>query len=357
MLEPSRILFLGIGKSAVLWYRAALPAIHLGADWCGIVGRPPSLQVVTGIVKGDTQLPRYDDYDVIVLQQPYGREWLGLINRLRNEMGKKVLYEVDDYLHGVAKQSAHDFAKHYNKKTLAAHEMCMRACDGLICSTEYIARRYARYNRNIYICPNGIDTARYQLTKPERSTTNIGWAGATGHVETLIPWLNEMLPLMRERIKTTFVTIGQPGIAQPIQQLLGEDRAIGIPWAPLECYPAAMCMFDIALAPSGHTSWYRGKSDLRWLEASALGIPTIADPTVYPEIEDGVTGLHASTPKEAAAALELLLDDAELRNEIGVNARTYVEENRTSDIAAVAWLEVCQAVVGGYESMAQLRRN
>ena len=57
-----------------------------------------------------------------------------------------------------------------------------------------------------------------------------------------------------------------------------------------------MTLFDIAIAPSAENNLFRGKSDLRWLEASALGIPLVAHPDVYPEIEDGVTGVHARTP-------------------------------------------------------------
>ena len=72
-----------------------------------------------------------------------------------------------------------------------------------------------------------------------------------------------------------------------------------------------MTLFDVAIAPSAENNQFRGKSDLRWLEASALGIPLVAHPDVYPDIEDGVTGVHASTPDEVEAALLRLIDDAE----------------------------------------------
>jgi hypothetical protein len=355
MIEASDILFMGLGKSAVLWYRCALPATHLGADWVGVMGDPPGVQVLTGIVRGDTQLPRYDDYKVVIIQQPHGRAWLKQINALR-ERGIKVLYEVDDYLHGVGKQAAHDFSKHFTKEALAKYEMCMRACDGMICSTDYIGRRYAKFNRNIYVCRNGLDVNRYQLTRPERPTINIGWAGATGHMASVIPWINAILGVMHEHENTCFVAIGQPTLAAGVGQILGEHRAIGIPFTQIECYPAAMCMFDIALAPGGETTWYKGKSDLRWLEAGALGIPIVADPTVYPDIDDGVDGFLASSPQEAAEAVRKLVTDAELRTRVGRAAYEYVYRERTAADAASQWFEVCGAVAGEYESVSQLRR-
>src|SRR3712207_8580838 len=34
------VLFAGKDRTGVCWYRAALPAIYLGADWCGMRGEP-----------------------------------------------------------------------------------------------------------------------------------------------------------------------------------------------------------------------------------------------------------------------------------------------------------------------------
>jgi glycosyltransferase involved in cell wall biosynthesis len=353
MLEASEVLFMGIGSSAVLWYRIALPAIHLGADWVGVQGHPPALQVVTGIVKGDTQLPNYDDYRLVIIQQPFGRGWFEQIKALQSR-GIKVLVEVDDYLHGVASQPYHDYAKYFTKERLIAHERCMRVADGIITSTPYIARRYHKFNKNIYICPNGLDLARYQLTRPPRETTNIIWAGGTGHTQTLLPWVSELLKVMTDHPDTCFVAIGDTGFAHPVNKLFGAERAIGVPFCAIECYPAAMCLGDIALAPAGRTSWYRGKSDLRWLEASALGIATIADPDIYPEIEQGVTGMHATTPAEMGEALRELIEDPTLRWEMGQRACNHVNEHRSSADAALTWREVCQAVVGDYTSAHQL---
>lgn len=348
MVKGEEILFVGIGKTPVCWYRCALPAMHIGADWVGIHmtddERIPLLYVVTGLVRNETITPNIEDYKIVVLQQPYGRRWFRAIKGLQ-EKGIKVLYEIDDYLHGVHKQKSHDFAHDYPKKILPSYELCMRAADGLICSTDYIAGRYKRYNPNTFVCRNGIDMARYALTKPERDTVNIGWAGATGHVNALLEWVNGgMLDVMVGRDNTTFIAIGQPHVAGAVANLLGESRALGIPFALIESYPAAMTMMDIALAPAQTTSWYRGKSDLRWLEAGALGIPIIAQPDLYPEIEHGVTGFHASTPLEMAEILMELVDDRELRETVGEQARAHIADYRDMRYAARRWLEVFERV-------------
>lgn len=355
-VEAKDILFMGLSKSAVAWYRCYLPAIHLKADWVGVAGEPPLLHVMTGLVKGDTVLPKYDDYKVVIIQQPYGQKWVEQILAIQRR-GIKVLYEVDDYLHGVEKQATHDYAKWYTKERLKQYELCMRVCDGVICSTNYIARRYAKYNRRMFVCKNGIDMARYNLTRPERPTVNIGWAGATGHTQALMPWLKAVLQVMREYENTTFVAIGQPGVAVPFQRELGEHRAVGIPFTSMESYPAAMTMFDVALAPAGRTSWYRGKSDLRWLEASALAIPVIGDPYVYPEIDDGYTGFHAEDSGKVVEILRTLITNTAHREQVGRLAKIDVEQRRHIRVAAFQWRLVCAAVVDGMPTALELVRK
>jgi glycosyltransferase involved in cell wall biosynthesis len=343
------VLFVGIGTSAPCWYRCALPARALGADWAGVRGEPPALTFHTGEARRPLRgVEDFATYDVVVLQQPRGTAWLREIRRLQ-EAGVHVLFEIDDYAHGVRKAKDHAQSERFDKKLLAAMELTMRACDGIICSTDYIASRYRAFNPHTWVCQNGIDLARYALTRRPRELVTIGWAGGTAHRPALLPWLREVLTVMDERENTRFMSVGVPGYASPFAERYGPQRAIGLPWAPIEAYPAAMSSFDIALAPATHSAFFRGKSDLRWLEASAMGIPLIADPVLYPAIEDGVTGLHAASPAQAREAMLALIDDAALRARIGEAARAYVREHRSSAAVAPQW-------TAAFEAARQLQR-
>lgn len=342
-IDPKRVLFVGRGKSAVGWYRCYLPAMALGADWVGCAGDPPNLALLTGLVKQKTQPPVFADYDIIVLQQPSSLAWMRSIIKLR-ESGKIILYEIDDYLHAIRKMKDHDFRAGFEKPKLELVEKCMKVCDGVICSTDFIGRMYRKFSKRTFVCRNGIDPARYNLTRPVRPTVNIGWAGATGHQKAVAPWIAQVANVMREKENTTFVSIGQPWGRELEKHF--PNRAISTPFTSLETYPAAMTMFDIALAPAGHNNFFRGKSDLRWLEASALGIPVIADPGVYPEIEDGWTGFHASEPREVRELLLELVENSNLRTEVGERARRYVREFRSMTVMKDQWQQVFEEVRG-----------
>jgi glycosyltransferase involved in cell wall biosynthesis len=338
-----KTLFLSRGSNAVSWYRCALPALALGTDWvCYDRAEPPHTKLVWGRTQAPLTFADIASYDVVVVQQPRGVAWLKAIREWQAR-GVVVLYEIDDWVRAVRKMDDHDFADKFDRKVIEDMELCMRAADGVICSTEWLAERYRSVNPNTFVCRNGLDLKRYALTRPRRDHVTIGWAGATGHANSMRPWLDQVASVLRARPEARFVSIGQK-FADVLVPEFGSERSLSLPWAPFDTYPAAMTLMDIALAPAGQNNFYRGKSDLRWLEAGALGIALVADPVVYPEIEPGVTGFHATSPAEVRAQLLRLVDDRELRERVGAAAKAHIIEHRSAQVAAQSWAAVLRQV-------------
>jgi glycosyltransferase involved in cell wall biosynthesis len=343
-MEPTlpRTLFMSRGNKAPGWYRCALPALALGCDWVCYSGEPPQLALAWGKTQADLSLADLAEYDVLIVQQPSGPGWAKAIRGWQSQ-GIIVLVDFDDDLHGVRKKRDHDFAANYTRKRLEEYELCMRAADGVICSTEWLAKRNRKLNPSTYVAQNGIDLKRYALTLPERDHVGVGWAGGTGHREAVQPWLVQVAAVMREREDVHFISVGQR-FADAFIEEFGDRRAISVPFTSLDVYPAAMALYDITLAPAGEANFYRAKSDLRWLEASALGMPTIAHPGVYPQIEHGVTGFQAASPAELRELLELLVSDGDLRRRVGAAAKAYVSEHRSAQATALQWAAVLRSV-------------
>jgi glycosyltransferase involved in cell wall biosynthesis len=337
----TRVLFAGHGNSGICWYRCALPAIALGADWLGVVGEPGSLRRVTGGFGTPLDEAAWTGYDVVVLQLVHGPRWLKRIAELR-AAGVTVLYEIDDDLRAVAAEPGHEFARLFPPQRLRGHESAIRACDGVICSTQALADRLADLHPNRIVCPNGIDLGRYPYPLPRRETVTIGWAGGTGHERAMRPWMPVIADVLEARPQARLRTVGQP-FGLELAERFGPERASAVPFAALDTYPAAMAAFDVALAPAAPSAFFAAKSDLRFLEAAALGLPVVADPTVYPAIVHGETGLHAATPDEAREHLLALADDAQLRAALGTAARAYVERERAMPVAARPWERALRA--------------
>lgn len=323
-----KFLFVSHSVARAGWYRCVLPAMYLGEghDWAAIAGDPPGLTLVSSWVNKSTQEPDMLSYDVIVLEQVRGVRWFNLIRKLRGR-GVKVLYEVDDYLHGIHKSDDHDFAQFYQKSHLKEHEQCMRACDGAIVSTQFIADKYQRVfrDRPIWVCENGLDMGRYRLTRPERGqlagreTVTILWAGATGHQRTVIPWVQEIRKVMQKHPYVSFVSIGQDFAALLHEEF--PDRVISVPFSALETYPCAMMLGDVIIAPAGKSDWARAKSDLRVMEAAALGIPVVADKHYVNSVDEGETGIVVQTIFEVEGALSRLVTNHDLRFEMSRKSR------------------------------------
>jgi glycosyltransferase involved in cell wall biosynthesis len=334
--DPGRTLFVGIGTSAPCWYRAALPAMHLGAEWCGVRGEPPELMFVTGLSTRALDVDELFGYDALVLQQPRGAGWLQLIRGLQ-AAGATVLFEIDDDVHAVRKHAGHVNRVQYSKAALRETELNMRACDGLIVSTDFLAQRYRALNPHVWVCRNGLDLGRYALTRlGGGEQVMIGWAGGSGHRDVMVPWLRAVARVMDQRPQVRFMSVGEP-FADVLAGRFGAERAVSVPFSELDTYPAALANFDVAIAPAGATNFHRAKSDLRWLEASALAVPAVADPLVYGEIEHGVTGFHARDEADVERLLLRLVDDEGERRRVGEAARAHLLAHRTMRAMAPQW--------------------
>lgn len=330
-----KILFISLGSSPPAWYRCGLPANQLNIPWVGLSGAPGS-GLMTGNIEGYSE----DEFDLFIVQQPKGKEWIKWIKE-RQKAGQKVLFEVDDFLHGVSRIKGHTHQKDFNKKAIREYVECMKLCDGMICSTEFLSQQYKKYNPNQYVCKNGIDTWRYRRVEfPKRDKVVIGWAGGTGHNNAMGPWLEVVSEIMLRHEKVSFVSIGVK--YGEIMDERHPGRALAVPWTTLENLPYALTHFDCYIAPFHDSKYFRSKSDLRWLEASAMGIPGVLTPEVYQEVEDGKTGLLATTPEEAKKQIEILVTDEELRKEIGREAQEYVCINRDIGETAKQWLKVIE---------------
>ena len=120
------------------------------------------------------------------------------------------------------------------------------------------------------------------------------------------------------------------------------------PWtkfSPELDYFQAFADFGVGLCPLAKTPFNEGKSDLKWLEYSALGIPTVASAgRPYEELEDMATGLLADSADEWEEKTARLLSDKGLRRKLGETAREYVLEKRTIDGSLRLWRDLFTAI-------------
>ena len=336
----SKSLFIGQGVSGQCWYRCALPSIHLeNSDWAGMSYTENPTEEHFGVMIGGSsnEYPKASDYDVIILQMVRGDDWVNLIKKWQSE-GIKVLYEVDDFFHGVGRIQDHAFKSYFHKKNIKRFVAAMKACDGVICSTEFLANQYKKYNENIHVCLVSLDTKRYNIEFAPKNNLTIGWAGGTGHHKAVGPWLEVISAVMRRNPTVGFTSLGVD-YASAIEPY-HPNRTLSIPWVPIENYPYALTNMDLAICPAHDSKYFKSKSDLRFLEASALGIPTISSPITYGDHKDRT--ILASNTEEFETELEDFIYEANYDKL--EKAKKYVLEERDIEKGVSQWIKAIEFV-------------
>jgi GT2 family glycosyltransferase/glycosyltransferase involved in cell wall biosynthesis len=105
--------------------------------------------------------------------------------------------------------------------------------------------------------------------------------------------------------------------------------------------------WDIAVAPLVDDDFNRSKSDLKFLEYAALGLPTVvSDVEAYRDVRHDVDGLKvADDPQAWCEALLSLGADADLRGRLAQAASEQVRANRCLEVEVGRYLSVlCDAV-------------
>ena len=110
------------------------------------------------------------------------------------------------------------------------------------------------------------------------------------------------------------------------QQIIVHDY---VDWKTL---PQLISQVDINLAPLVDSIFNRAKSEIKWLEAAMVKVPTIAsDIGAFADmVIDGQTGLLAKED-EWKEKLDSLIFSAELRQKLAENAYHFVLENCSLD--------------------------
>ena len=200
----------------------------------------------------------------------------------------------------------------------------IKQADGVTTTTETLARVFREYNPYVYVLPNCLDMNRWMEARrrrgPGSGKVNVAWLGGVQHFDDL-KIISEVIPeILRKYPNTSFTTI-------PLDAEFWKDcpREFGDRWiagktASVDSWPEYLSSLkvDIMLAPLNSSRFNQSKSNIKWLEAAALGIPTVASrETPYLEIVDGVDGFLASGKAEWMDKISYLVESTPKRAHIG----------------------------------------
>ena len=238
----------------------------------------------------------------------------------------------------------------------AHHRRVLTACDGCVVSTAPLAVAVERLGVPAWVVPNAIDLELWRLSGDALArrarrvdAVVIGYASGTPtHDRDLAVCAAAVQAVLAAEPRARFRLIG-PLALDPSWAPWSErvERVDHMPWRDL---PAALADLDINLAPLVvGDAFCEAKSALKWFEAAAVGVPTVASTTAVfgGAIRDGLDGFLAAAPEAWRAALLALAADPSRREAVGRAARVAVLDAHLTDVRGPAWLEAIDGLVRG----------
>ena len=286
---------------------------------------------------------QYASY-IIIYRAPWSAQ-LQLLCDLAREEHKPVYFDIDDlvfdtlytdqlsYTQGLSEKEKGNYdagVKNYGKM--------LAACDGAITSTNQLKEELLKYKDSVLLNRNlassELIAVSSQFLKEDFGADDrikIGYfSGSISHnenFELIKPAIKEVLdnyPFVELHI------VGHLDIPQDMKQYT--QRIVIHEYVDWKALPQLISQVDINLAPLVDSVFNRAKSEIKWIEAALVKVPTIASHigAFADMMIDGQTGLLAKD-SEWKEKLESLILSADLRRELAENAYAFVLENCSLD--------------------------
>jgi len=312
--------------NAVYYYRIVQPLKFIASQKLAEVQYLPffgqNLEYLTTTKK---YLPFFEEVgpwaDAIFTTVGSTREYLSLLLAMKDQYRVPLIVDIDDDPTAVHTEPNNPAYKAYlepgNRHSDYA-QMSMQIADMVTVSTPYLLERFKYINKNVVLVPNAIDTKLIKRQKKvSRDTVTIGYAGSGSHQKDL-----EFVDPVLKRVKEEFPDVRVKSIGPCAIPEIDEK----LEFTNFLEYPKALHAFhfDIGIAPIRDTLMARAKSNLRWLEYTALGIPVVASDVEPFRHTHNV--LKCSTREDWYKALRKLITDEQSRRELAHKAFVEMKE-------------------------------
>ena len=216
----------------------------------------------------------------------------------------------------------------------------------VICGNRFIAEYVEGRGTGAVVIPTVVDTEVFRPVERKNEIPVIGWIGT----HSTFPFLEKLFPVLRElagkhRFVLKIVGSGRERVEFEVANMQN------LPWV-LDREVEDFQSLDIGLYPidtvgSLDPAWLAGKSGFKAIQYLAVGVPFVMTPVgVCAEIgEPGKTHFNAATDEDWYNALDKLLSDGELRNEMGRAGREHSIANYHLDTHAETLARVLRQVL------------
>jgi len=276
----------------------------------GGTGRKIAL-TLSGLTRRAADVARATRHDIVyVLREAFA---LGppFVEAALARAAGKMIFDFDDaiYTRSLAYDNPIDRLRDWNKPA-----KMIRRADTIVAGSSYLADYAARHaTGRVEVLPTVVDHQIYapRARRASGGAVTLGWIGTPRGSH----YVADMMPVFKRLVarhpNLKMVLVGCAPFAAEGLPIEFRD------WA-LEREPADIAGFDIGIMPLTDDEETRGKCGFKLIQYMSSGVAAIASPVGANSdiIEDGKSGLFASSPAEWEGAIGRLITDPKLRRSL-----------------------------------------
>ena len=262
----------------------------------------------------------------------------------------EIAYRVDNL-----KTMSHDEAALYYEGVWR-YRRTLLACDCAVLATDYLAERARALGKPAFVHRNALGEVLMQAAEPLYAQRQISpsssqqiivgyGSGTDTHRRDFAEVADAMATILTRHTSIELRIVGPITLPESLSPF--KERIKSLPRVSWHEWPAILHSFDINLAPlEPDNPFSRGKSEVKYIEAAILGIPTLASRIDAFEfaIRDGENGFLAGDTDEWVEKLERLLADPALRHQMGEAARADVLARYTPSVRGRELVETLETI-------------
>ena len=295
---------------------------------------------------------RIAEANVVIVQRDFPRFLEAYEQVLAKARSKNLLivYDLDDLLTEMPEE--HPDFERYQQVRLLILRAVMEA-DVVTCPTMSLGQYLKQFNDKVVVLPNYLDDKLWAPAFGRGQTRQnigkeqviVGFMGTHSHIpdlEFISPVLIRLLQRYGDKLRLRFWGCPPPAGLRGWKSVEWIDMGFVNYMEFARYFSEQAC--DIFIAPLIDSPFNACKSALKFLEYSSLGVPGIYSAVgQYEEIVvHGENGLLADNLKSWQEYLYLLIEDRDLRERIGKQARETVEGDWLLSQHAEEWLDLIE---------------
>ena len=218
-----------------------------------------------------------------------------------------------------------------------------RGAHHVVADSSYIAGIARQYNPQVTWIPDNLDLALFRRRPPRTSVrpVRIVWSGVSKKADHLLLVRDVLASLSGAEL--VVVSDAIPAVVAEL------EKAMPVRFVPYSdaAYARTLRGCDIIISPKRLINAYEmGHTEYKITLGMAVGLPAVASPqpSYVEAISHAGGGILAETSDQWRSALQQLVEDPRLREDLGERAARTVRERYTTAVTAASYLQVLKGL-------------